>query len=37
VRKAAAFAAIALVTMAMIFLTTKLLQAGFVVAGRCFA
>jgi hypothetical protein len=36
-RKAGAFVAIALATMAMIFLTTKLLHAGFVVAGRCFA
>lgn len=36
-RKAAAFTAIALATMAMIFLTTKLLHSGFAIAGRCFA
>jgi hypothetical protein len=36
-RKAGTFIAVALATMAMIFLTTKLLHSGFAIAGRCFA
>jgi hypothetical protein len=35
-RKAAAFVGVALATMAFVFLTGRLFQAGIVAVGRCF-